>query len=127
VLGKYFKVPGGVSDVHCFSAQLYEVCANSCLLPGLASYLHNDSGIIFCYSLLSFYHFFVLLVLDMSKHVTLYMSVMRLVQGICSNQVLRPLLLLNYSSSEEPTSGHTLAKLLAQLKETVTKYCKTVK
>ena len=126
MLGKYFKVPGGVNDVHCFSAQLYEVCANSCLLPGLASYLHNDSGEVFL-TFFTFYHFFTFLVLDMSKHVTLYMSVMRLVQGISSNQVLRPLLLLNYSSSEEPTSGHTLTKLLAQLKETVTKYCKTVK
>ena len=66
-------------------------------------------------------------VLDMSKHIMLYMSVMRLLQGINSNVVLRPLLLLNYSAAEGSSSGQTLAKLLAQLKETVTKYCKTVK
>ena len=45
VLGKYFKVLGGTTNVDCFSSGLFNVCANSCLLPALASYLHNDSGI----------------------------------------------------------------------------------
>lgn len=58
----------------------------------------------------------------------LYMSVMRLLQGINSNLVLRPLLVINYTTPEATTtSSQTLAKLLAQLKETVTKYCKTVR
>ena len=63
----------------------------------------------------------------MSKHIMLYVSVMHLLQGISSNLVLRPLLLINYTAPEVNSSSQTVAKLLAQLKETVTKYCKTVR
>lgn len=68
--------------------------------------------------------------LDISKHVELYQSVLDLLASLASNPALRPLLTQPVFSegSPDPTSEETtLASLSAKLKQIANTYLKTVK
>ena len=91
--------------------EVMSLLSASCLLPALAAYLLNDS------------------VLDISKHVELYHSVLNLLLSLAVNPSLRPLLVLPVFSDggSGPSDDTSLATLTSKLRDITATYQKTVK
>ena len=97
--------------VYC-GPEVMSLLSASCLLPALAAYLLNDS------------------VLDISKHVELYHSVLDLLLSLAVNPSLRPLLILPVFSdggSGSSSNDTSLATLTSKLRDITATYQKTVK
>ena len=96
--------------VYC-GPEVMSLLSASCLLPALAAYLLNDS------------------ILDISKHVELYQSVLDLLSSLAVNPSLRPLLLLPVFSDGDSGSSDSisLATLTSKLRDITATYQKTAK
>ncbi|KAL5464129.1 hypothetical protein EMCRGX_G033096 [Ephydatia muelleri] len=107
IMAEYVGVGEGHA-AHC-TQDLRDIFTTSCLLPAMASYLLNDS------------------VLDISKHIPLYNSLLELLFCLASNESLRHLLMLPvYSDTTAVSSdGNCLSSLLAKLGTIAKTYQKT--
>ena len=112
---------------------LLSTLEDSCLLPALASYLANDSGMDILYICMphpfNYFHDFPTVVLDISKHTQLYKSIMLLISAITSNPLTRPLLLLDTYNEMGVVGGeetNTLQSLMKKLNNVAQIYSKTI-